>query len=144
MAEKELGGFGIWTNVNVSHQPVLVAKTANCILGCMRQSVSSRLREVILPLCTALVRPHPAEMPGPALLGWAGGSQLSTQEIVYSGDLGLLNGTAKDADRHKRGHIPQVRNDKALLIAKRLKNSTINPKEETTYVLERKQLSDAE
>ena len=29
------------------------------VLGCSRQSISSRWREVVLPLCSALLRPHP-------------------------------------------------------------------------------------
>jgi len=44
--------------LNMSWQCVFAAQNANRILGCIKRSVASRAREGILPLYSALVRPH--------------------------------------------------------------------------------------
>ncbi|GAB0205397.1 hypothetical protein GRJ2_003005300 [Grus japonensis] len=44
--------------LNTSQQGTLTAQKANCVLGCIKTSVTSRSREVILPVYSALVRPH--------------------------------------------------------------------------------------
>ncbi|KAK4827810.1 hypothetical protein QYF61_021802 [Mycteria americana] len=50
----------VWVDgkLNMSQQCVLAAKRANHVLGCIKHSIARRLREVIVPLYSAMVRPH--------------------------------------------------------------------------------------
>lgn len=55
LAEKDLR-VPADTKLKVSQKCALAARVGNSVMGCIRKSIASRLREVILPLYLALVR----------------------------------------------------------------------------------------
>jgi len=56
--EKKDLGVRLDEKLDMIQQCALAVQMANHILGCTRRSVASRSREGILPLCSALARPH--------------------------------------------------------------------------------------
>ena len=56
-AERDLGLLGN-SRLSVSLQCAPAAKKANCILGCIKHSITSWSKEVIILLYSALVWPH--------------------------------------------------------------------------------------
>jgi len=86
-AEKDLWVL-VDTRLNMSQQCALAAKKASGDLGCMRKSITSMPRQVILPFCSALARHI-----------WSGVQSWAPQ---YKTDIGYWNKYSKGTEKPLR------------------------------------------
>ncbi|KAJ7416840.1 rna-directed dna polymerase from mobile element jockey-like [Willisornis vidua] len=75
--EKDLGVL-VDENLNMTLQFVLATQKTNCILSCIKRSLAIKLREVILPLYSALGRPDRQ------YCGWLWGPQHKDMDLLES------------------------------------------------------------
>ena len=58
-AALQKGVWGVWLMVSsICQQYVLVAKRANHILACIKYNIANQSKEVVVPLYSALEKPH--------------------------------------------------------------------------------------
>lgn len=75
--------------LSMSQHCVLVAREAKGIPGCIRRSIASRSRELILSLCLALVKPHVMNCP---IVGSPAQGDMELLEQVHCRDTKVVKG----------------------------------------------------